>query len=123
MTFSSPFLFNGRCRLLSTSSKGRAEGPSLFKAFQNIGSAWTGRNREVARANDTIRSSLFPIPSPGNSRSALVALILVREARSDEAFEERVWRVGFGSEFRMELAGKKPGMILDFDELDQSAIG
>ena len=51
------------------------------------------------------------------------ALILMREARSDEALEEGVWRVGFGSEFGMELAGKKPRMILDFNELDQSPVG
>ena len=32
-------------------------------------------------------------------------------------------RVGLGLELGMELAGKKPGMILEFDELNERAIG
>src|SRR5256885_11296668 len=41
----------------------------------------------------------------------------------DEAFEERVWLVGFAVEFGMELAGDEEGVFRYFDDFDEFAIG
>ena len=48
--------------------------------------------------------------------------ILVSETSSDKALEERMRRVWLGLELGMELAGKKPGMVLEFDELHENTV-
>ena len=40
----------------------------------------------------------------------------------DESVEERVRPVRPAAELRMELAGHEPGMVLELDDLDQSAV-
>ena len=41
----------------------------------------------------------------------------------DEAFEEGVGFVGFAVELGMELAGDEIGVILEFDDFDEGAVG
>ena len=53
-----------------------------------------------------------------------IALLFFQvEGRFDKAVEQgmRLGRAGF--KFRMELAADEPGMILDFDDFDQTVIG
>ena len=41
----------------------------------------------------------------------------------DEIPEKRVRRSGGGFKLRVKLPGKKPGMVLKFDDLDEVAVG
>lgn len=50
--------------------------------------------------------------------SMRTTLILMREACGNEALEEGMRSVRFRLKFRVELAGKKPGMALDLNQFD-----
>ena len=47
----------------------------------------------------------------------------MRQARGDEALEERMGSVRLRLKFGMELAGKEPGMALDLDQFNQRPVG
>src|SRR5947208_9540088 len=50
-------------------------------------------------------------------------LVNVRVGGADEAFEQRMRLVRFAAEFGMKLAGDEEGVVLQFDHLDQLAVG
>ena len=66
----------------------------------------------VSIASKVLRSEVAAAPGS----------ILVSETSSDKALEERMRRVWLGLELGMELAGKKPGMVLEFDELHENTV-
>src|SRR4051794_23836785 len=44
------------------------------------------------------------------------------DRRADEAVEQRVRALGPALELRVELAGHEPGVVLELDDLDESAV-
>ena len=57
---------------------------------------------------------------PRGSQRLLVAVLV---CGGDEAFEQRMRLVRLALKFRMELARHKKRMVLQFDDLDELAIG
>src|SRR6478736_3234071 len=76
----------------------------------------------------TNQMSIDSAVAHGNRRRSRAAVsrrfmsILMCETSRNEAFEERMRDVRLRAEFGMELAGKKPWVTLDLDELNQSAV-
>src|ERR1700739_4581541 len=78
--------------------------------------------RTSSRSSGAVLYSRFAAGSRYGTE-ALLSLRGIRQAGGHESLKQRVRRVRFRQELRMELAGDKPGMILDLDHLTQTAVG
>src|SRR5574341_313961 len=107
--------------------------PSLTASSASASPIRTLRSSDSTTHGPAMRNGLFSAPnrcaiSVGESRQLprrcrARLLVAVRECGANEPGEQRVWTHGPRLQLGVELAPDEPGMVGQFDHLDERAVG